>query len=709
MAMTQSNEMTLSREVAEAARESEWKGAGFLRELFLGKLRLDLIHPYPLNGPERPEFQRFYADLEQFLREKVDPARIDETGEYPPEVVDGLRKLGAFGMKIPAEYGGLGLTQVEYGKAMQLVGSYDANLTALLSAHQSIGVPQPLKLFGTEEQKKKYLPRLAKGAISAFALTEVDVGSTRRRIDDPATPREDGSTTSSTARSSGAPTAPSPSCSWSWRGHPKDERPQADRLHRRGGLARRGGRAPLPVHGPQGDRERRHPLHERAGPEREPPRGRGHGLKLALITLNTGRLTAPAVVPAASPRRCLEIVAQVGRERVQWGQPIGKHEAIAHKIGRMAVDTFAMEAVADLAPRWPTGRATTSASRRRSRRCGTPRRLADRRRHAADPRRARLRDRRARSPRAASADRRRARDARLPHQPDLRGLVGDHAPLHGARGGGQAPQIAGALIDPKVLGAKAAALPKMAAFYALLVPRAVGGGSSPRATASSASSRRTSASSSARAASSRARSSTRWWSTRRSWSASRRSCSALVDIANELFAMAASVTRAQSMKEAGRPEAADAARLADHFCLATRRKVRALFDALWHNDDAKAYAMGREVLEGKRAWLQRGDRPRRHRRGAAPRAAGPRAGTAGRRRRGGRACAGLRRAAAGILRARCPRGRPRDARSGRTGVGVSAFGEEPRGEVRRPGRTRRGQRLPRRRARRALHLLAPPP
>ena len=102
---------------------------------------------------------------------------IDETGEYPEQVVDGLRKLGAFGMKIPNEYGGLGFTVAEYCKVMEMIGSADGNLGALLSAHQSIGVPQPLKLFGTPEQKKKYLPRCAAGAISAFALTEPHVGS----------------------------------------------------------------------------------------------------------------------------------------------------------------------------------------------------------------------------------------------------------------------------------------------------------------------------------------------------------------------------------------------------------------------------------------------------------------------------------------------------------------------------------------------------
>ena len=156
-----------SLDVAETAREAQWEKPSFMRELFLGRFRLDLIHPFPLPGPERPEFTAFYRKLHDFLRDEVDPAEIDRTGEYPPRVLDGLRRLGAFGMKIPAKYGGLGFTNVEYNRVMTLVGSHCGNIGALLSAHQSIGVPQPLKLFGTEELKKKYLPRCAAGEISA--------------------------------------------------------------------------------------------------------------------------------------------------------------------------------------------------------------------------------------------------------------------------------------------------------------------------------------------------------------------------------------------------------------------------------------------------------------------------------------------------------------------------------------------------------------
>ncbi|MGH6887499.1 MAG: acyl-CoA dehydrogenase family protein, partial [Geminicoccales bacterium] len=180
-----------SRRVAEQSRQEIWEGRGFLRDLFLGHLALDLIHPFPHPGKDRPEFARFLEDLRKFLREEVDPVAIDQSGEYPAPVLAGLRRLRAFGMKIPKEYGGLGFTVSEYCRVMELVGSYDGNIAAILSAHQSIGVPQPLKLFGTVEQKARYLPRCAAGAISAFALTEPGVGSDPASLSTTAEPRGD--------------------------------------------------------------------------------------------------------------------------------------------------------------------------------------------------------------------------------------------------------------------------------------------------------------------------------------------------------------------------------------------------------------------------------------------------------------------------------------------------------------------------------------
>src|SRR5262245_13814618 len=109
-------------EVAEAARESEWKHASFAADLFAGRFRADLIIPFPSQSAEdRRKGDEFLARLEPFLRDNVDADEIDRTGEIPPRVMDGLAKLGCFGMKIPTEYGGLGLSQVNYNRAMQLI------------------------------------------------------------------------------------------------------------------------------------------------------------------------------------------------------------------------------------------------------------------------------------------------------------------------------------------------------------------------------------------------------------------------------------------------------------------------------------------------------------------------------------------------------------------------------------------------------------
>src|SRR6476660_2143259 len=181
-----------ARDVAEAARETEWAHPSFVRELFLGRFRLDLIHPHPpADAPEEARARPFMDKLRAFM-DRVDSEEIDRTGEIPEALVEELRDMGAFGIKIPKEYGGLGLSQMSYIRAIEMVTSKDGSLTALLSASQSIGVPQPLKLFGTDEQKRKYFPRLAKGAISAFALTEVDAGSDPANMKTSATPTEDG-------------------------------------------------------------------------------------------------------------------------------------------------------------------------------------------------------------------------------------------------------------------------------------------------------------------------------------------------------------------------------------------------------------------------------------------------------------------------------------------------------------------------------------
>src|SRR3954471_6591206 len=182
-----------ARQVAEAAREAEWKLPSFGKELFLGNFRLDLIHPQPKLSTEAVEKgERFLAELRTFLENKVDPLQIERDARIPEDVVEGLKEMGALGMKIPAEYGGLGLSQVYYNKALAMAGTWHSSISTLLSAHQSIALPEPLRHFGSEEQKREWLPKLAKDHISAFLLTEPDVGSDPARMSTTAVPTEDG-------------------------------------------------------------------------------------------------------------------------------------------------------------------------------------------------------------------------------------------------------------------------------------------------------------------------------------------------------------------------------------------------------------------------------------------------------------------------------------------------------------------------------------
>ena len=343
-----------SREVAEGAREARWDRRSFMKELFGGRLSLDLIHPHPEQDPEEAAQGSPLSgtQLERFTVEHVDGDAFDRDGWVPDPVLEGLAALGAYGIKIPREYGGLGLSQTSYNRALAIVASRCASTAAFLSAHQSIGVPTPLVLFGTDEQKRKYLPRAAGGELSAFALTESMVGSDPANMSTVARLSDDGehyilngeklwttngprskllvvmARTPARAGVKGARPISAFIVETDW---PGVEVAQVCRFMGLNGISNGVLR-----------------FTDVKVPRENLLWGEGMGLKLALITLNTGRLALPAFC-AAGAKGFLRTSRKWAAERVQWGAPIGKHDAVAQKVGRMAAEAYAMDAVVELA------------------------------------------------------------------------------------------------------------------------------------------------------------------------------------------------------------------------------------------------------------------------------------------------------------------------------------------------------------------------
>ena len=599
-----------SREVAEQAREQDWEKSSFARALFEGRLDLDLVYPAPTPDPEEQErAAAFLEKLEVFATERIDGDKHDTDGWVPQEVLDGLAEMGAFGIKTPRKYGGLELSQVSYNRALAIIASRCSATGAFLSAHQSIGVPGPLLKFGTEEQKDRYLPRLARGELSAFALTEHDVGSDPANLSTFAELSDDGS-------------------HWVLNGEKlwTTNGPRADIIvvMARTPAPEGSTRKPITAFIVETDWEGVEVLEEcsfmglRAlsnGALRftnlKVPRenllwGEGKGLKLALITLNTGRLALPAFCAAAG-KGSLEMVRDWAGSRVQWGLPVGHHDAVAQMIGKMAADTFALEALVELigamadsgrfdirleaavAKMWGTETGWDLVNDALQVRGGRGYETHDSLRARGEvsyPVERWLRDMRINTIFEGSSEIMRLFIARE--------AVDRHF------------SIAGDLVNPKApLSAKFAALLKAGLFYMWWYPtRFLGWSAWPRYSefGSLAKHLRYVERTSRRLARATFHTMVRFGPGLEKRQAV---LGRVVDIGAELLVMAATVLYAKTLEDRGGDERGAEA-LADAFCRQSRRRISASFRSILRNDDIATYTVARRYLDGEMQWLERG-------------------------------------------------------------------------------------------------------
>ncbi|MCU1519620.1 MAG: acyl-CoA dehydrogenase, partial [Arthrobacter sp.] len=601
--------------ITEAAREATWDRPSFAKGLYLGHFDLSLIHPWPeapADDVERGE--EFIARLAAYCR-TMSGRTIERDAQIPDDYLQGLAELGVFGMKIPRDYGGLGLSLVYYGRALALLGSVHPSLGALLSAHQSIGVPEPVKVFGTPEQKQKYLPRCAAGAITAFLLTEPDVGSDPARMGSTAVPSEDGEsylldgvklwTTNGVIAELVVVMALVPAHT------------DADGTDHKGGISA----FVVEMDSPGITVENRNTFMGLRGIEngvtrfhqvRVPATSRlgreGQGLKIALTTLNTGRLSIPALC-VASGRWSLKIAREWSNARTQWGRPVGRHEAVGKKIAFIAASAFALDAVfelcaemadagqkdvrieAALAKLWCTEISCRIADELVQIRGGRGFETAD--------------SLEARGERAVPAEQQ-VRDLRINRifegsSEIMRLLIAREAVDAHLAAAGDLASVDATLSD------KARAAVVASGFYAKWLPKLVAGaGMDPRSYSDFgrlAKQLRFVERSSRRLARQTFYGMGRWQARLEHKQAF---LGRIVDIGAELFAMAACCSRAEMLLRTAPERAASAFELAEAYCEQARVRVDEYFDQLWRNTDDADHSLSRKVLDGEYVWLEAG-------------------------------------------------------------------------------------------------------
>jgi acyl-CoA dehydrogenase family member 9 len=343
-------EIQRQREIKEA-EELLFTGPqalGFAKGLFLGQFVSDWTMPYPrIAAAQQAELDQSLAEIRALLDEHLDPVAIDRNADIPRHLIDGLAHTGVLGMTAPKEYGGRGFSQRAYCKILEEIGARCASTSVFTNAHHSIGI-RALLLFGTREQKQRWLPPLVSGEqLAAFALTEEQAGSDAANVQTTATPSEDGShfilngekryiTNASIAHvltvMARTPVPGSDKTSITaflvtpdMPGFTMLE-PRMEKLGIRGTATGRFAMQNMAV-----------PKENILGPI-------GKGLKVALTVLDFGRTTFGACCTGAA-KTCLELAVSHANTRRQFKKTLGDFDLVKKKIGRMAADVYAMEAM----------------------------------------------------------------------------------------------------------------------------------------------------------------------------------------------------------------------------------------------------------------------------------------------------------------------------------------------------------------------------
>src|SRR3954471_1283756 len=322
---------------------------GFAKGLFLGRFVADWAMPYPrASAAQQKELDQALVEVRQFLDAELDPNEIDRTEDIPKRVIDGLAETGVLGMTAPKEFGVRGFTQMSYCKVLEEIGARDASTSVFTNAHHSIGI-RALLLFGTHEQKQRWLPPLVSGQqLAAFALTEREAGSDAANVQTTATPSEDGShyilngekryiTNASIAQvltvmaRTPVPGKPGKDAITAFLVTPDME--GFEMLEAR-----------MPKLGIRGTATGRFAMRNVKVPKENILGPIGKGLKVALTVLDFGRTTFGACCTGAA-RHCLQLAIEHANTRRQFNKTLGDLDLVKKKIARMAANAYAMEAM----------------------------------------------------------------------------------------------------------------------------------------------------------------------------------------------------------------------------------------------------------------------------------------------------------------------------------------------------------------------------